>query len=74
MCVEITDEETGNKQKKSLEKKQFLTWQNCKYILKETLYNTRMKQKGKKQDSISIIENTIDHICNMKINWRTKYK
>lgn len=73
--TEIIDKDTGIKQKKSVEKeKQLLTWEDCKQIMTDILYSTRAKQKGKKQDSISITSSTVDEICNVKINWRTKYK
>jgi retron-type reverse transcriptase len=56
------------------EKKCLLTWDECKNIMREILYETRKKQKGRSHDSISIIKCSVDEISNVKVNWRTKYK
>ena len=73
--TEIANKETGKKEQKTVKKtKQLLTWDDCRNIMKEILYTTRAKQKGKKQDTISLMNTTVDQICNVKINWRTKYK
>lgn len=73
--TEVIDKQTDHKTTKTTEKgKQLLTWKDCKKIMKDIIYNTRSKQKGKKQDSISIIKCTVDEINEVKVNWRTKYK
>lgn len=51
---------------------QLLKWDHIKNIVFETLVNVRKKQKEKQ--SISTIDRAIDEICNVRINWRTKYK
>jgi retron-type reverse transcriptase len=52
---------------------QLLDWKNVLVIIKDILLKTRRKQKARNQ-SISITSKLVDEICNIKINWRTKYK
>lgn len=73
--VEILNKKTKEREKTKVEKTaQLLTWEDCKKIMKEALFRTRQKQKENKQDSISLMNTTLDEICNVKINWRTSYK
>ena len=72
--LETTNKE-GVKETKETEKTtKLLNWKECTKIINDILVKTREKQKGKKRDSISIIQGTVDDICNVKVNWRTKYK
>lgn len=70
--VEKVDRE-GNKNTQEREKSiQLLSWDDCKEIMEKILVDTRRKQKEKR--SISAIDKAVDEICNVKVNWRTKYK
>lgn len=70
--VERLDRE-GNKNKQEKEKSiQLLSWNDCTSIMREILIETRKKQKEKR--SISAVDKAVDEICNVKGNWRTKYK
>lgn len=70
--VEKLDKE-GNKDTKVKEKTiQLLSWDDCMKIINDVLVDTRRKQKEKA--SISAVNKAVDEICNVKINWRTKYK
>lgn len=63
----------GNKTVKETNKTvSLLSWKDVLKIMNDTLVETRKKQKEKQ--SISTVDRAIDEICNVKINWRTKYK
>lgn len=49
-----------------------LDWSDVLQIINDTIVNTRKKQKEKQ--SITTVDKAIDEICNVKVNWRTKYK
>jgi retron-type reverse transcriptase len=72
--VEKTDKEGVNDRKEIKKTTKIINWKKCTEIMRDILIKTREKQKGKKKDSISIVKQAIDDICNVKMNWRTKYK
>jgi hypothetical protein len=49
-------------------------WKDCLQIIRKVLVSVRKKEKDRKTDSISIINKSVDDICNIKINSRTVYK
>lgn len=61
--------ETVTEVKKSVE---LLNWKKITSIIEGIITDTRKKQNEKK--SIATVWRAVDEICNVKVNWRTKYK
>lgn len=64
-----TDKITVRERKKE---EKLLEWKEILKIIRQNVARTREKQKDK--TSISIVTEAVDEICNVKINWRIKYK
>lgn len=71
--IKELDKPTGKILEKEVQSTvQLLSWEDCTKINEQIITRTLIKYK--KKQSISTIQRAIDEICNVKINWRTKYK